>query len=132
MNLDPAALKLLASKMRSVLQEFEALLHEEPVVEHPSFEPLSAIPANQAVDVTKPGAYAYVRLTEEYKQLTAIIGNGKIRGEGDWAPWARLVKEWGWKNVIEAAKRTEPSKRWSTDVEQVMVDRKRSKQSAYV
>ena len=131
MNLDPAAIQALAGRLRTLASDLEILLRPEPVVEHPSFEPLPAIPANQAVDVTKPGAYAYVRLTEEYKQLTAIIGNGKIRGEGDWAPWARLVKEWGWKNVIEAAKRTEPSKRWSTDVEQVMVDRKRSKQSAY-
>ena len=131
MNLDPAALKLLASKMRSVLQEFEALLHEEPVVEHPSFEPLPAIPANQAVDVTKPGAYAYVRLTEEYKQLTAIIGNGKIRGEGDWAPWARLVQQYKWVNVIKGADRTEPSKRWPGEVEQVILNKIRSKQSAY-
>ena len=131
MNLDPAALKLLASKMRSVLQEFEALLHEEPVVEHPSFEPLSAIPANQAVDVTKPGAYAYVRLTEEYKQLTAIIGNGKIRGEGDWAPWARLVQQYKWVNVIKGADRTEPSKRWPGEVEQVILNKIRSKQSVY-
>ena len=131
MNLDPAALKLLASKMRSVLQEFEALLHEEPVVEHPSFEPLPAIPANQAVDVTKPGAYAYVRLTEEYKQLTAIIGNGKIRGEGDWAPWARLVQQYKWVNVIKGADRTEPSKRWPGEVEQVILNKIRSKQSVY-
>ena len=131
MNLDPAALKLLASKMRSVLQEFEALLHEEPVVEHPSFEPLSAIPANQAVDVTKPGAYAYVRLTEEYKQLTAIIGNGKIRGEGDWAPWARLVQQYKWVNVIKGADRTEPSKRWPGEVEQVILNKIRSNQSVY-
>ena len=131
MTLDPTALKLLASKMRSVLQEFEALLHEEPVVEHPSFEPLPAIPANQAVDVTKPGAYAYVRLTEEYKQLTAIIGNGKIRGEGDWAPWARLVKQYKWVNVIKGADRTEPSKRWPGEVEQVILNKIRSKQSAY-
>ena len=131
MNLDPAALKLLASKMRSVLQEFEALLHEEPVVEHPSFEPLPAIPANQAVDVTKPGAYAYVRLTEEYKQLTAIIGTGKIRGEGDWAPWARLVQQYKWVNVIKGADRTEPSKRWPGEVEQVILNKIRSKQSVY-
>jgi hypothetical protein len=129
--IDPTALKLLASKMRSVLQEFEALLHEEPVVEHPTFDPLPPIPANKEVDVTKPGAYAYVRLTEEYKQLTAIIGNGKIRGEGDWAPWARLVKQWGWTNVIKGSERTEPSKRWHTDVEQVLVDKKRSKTSQY-
>ena len=129
--IDPIALKLLASKMRSVLQEFEDLLHEEPVVEHPSFEPLPAIPADQAVDVTKPGAYAYVRLTEEYKQLTAIIGNGKIRGEGDWAPWARLVQQYKWVNVIKGADRTEPSKRWPGEVEQVILNKIRSKQSVY-
>ena len=126
--IDPTALKLLASKMRTVLQEFESLLHEEPVVEHPTFDPL---PARTDVDVTRPGAYAYVRLTEEYKQLTAIIGNGKIRGEGDWAPWARLVQQYKWVNVIKGADRTEPSKRWPGEVEQVILNKIRSKQSAY-
>jgi hypothetical protein len=131
MNLDPAAIQALAGRLRTLASDLEILLHEEPVVEHPSFEPLPAIPANQAVDVTKPGAYAYVRLTEEYKQLTAIIGNGKIRGEGDWAPWARLVQQYKWVNVIKGADRTEPSKRWPGEVEQVILNKIRSKQSVY-
>lgn len=80
---------------------------------------------------TAPGAWSYVKLEDNYRNLLSIIGSGKIRNETDYLPWGRLIAKWGWVNVLKGAEATEPSKRWSADVEQTIVNKKRSKESMY-
>ena len=130
MTLDPAAIQALAGRLRTLASDLEILLRPEPVVEHPSFD-APALPANLAVSVTNPGVWQYVKLTEEYRKLLAIIGNGKIKSETDWLPWGRLVEKWKWVNVIKGAEATDPVKRWPNEVEQTIVNKKRSKESLY-
>ena len=130
MNLTPGAISIIASRLRDIATELDDLLRTEPVVEHPSFD-APALPANPAVSVTNPGAWQYVKLTEEYRKLLAIIGNGKIRCETDWLPWGRLVEKWKWVNVIKGAEATDPVKRWPNEVEQTIINKKRSKESMY-
>ena len=128
MTLDPTTIQALAGRLRTLASDLEILLRPEPVVEHPDLGPL---PANPAVSVTNPGAWQYVKLTEEYRRLVSIIGNGKIRCETDWLPWGRLVEKWGWTNLTKGAAATDPVKRWPNHVEQTIVNRKRSKESIY-
>lgn len=128
MNLDPTAIQALAGRLRTLASDLEILLRPEPVVEHPDMGPL---PANPAVSVTNPGAWQYVKLTDEYRSLLAIIGNGKIKSEAHWLPWGRLVEKWGWKNLTKGAEATDPIKRWPNDIEQTILAKKRSKESMY-
>ena len=130
MTIDPAAIQALAGRLRTLASDLDILLRPEPVVEHPSFD-APALPANPAVSVTNPGAWQYVKLTEEYRRLVSIIGNGKIRCETDWLPWGRLVEKWGWTNLTKGAAATDPVKRWPNEVEQTIVNKKRSKESLY-
>ena len=130
MNLDPTAIQALAGRLRTLASDLEILLRPEPVVEHPSFD-APALPANPAVSVTNPGAWQYVKLTEEYRSLLAIIGNGKIKSEAHWLPWGRLVEKWGWKNLTKGAEATDPLNRWPGNIEQTIINKKRSKESLY-
>ena len=136
MNLTPGAISTIASRLRDIATELDDLLRTEPVVEHPSFD-APALPANPAVSVIHPGAWQYVRLTNEYKLFASIIGPNKIRCEADWMPWARILTKYksekrnGWGKLLWAAENTEPSKRWADQVEQVLLDKERSTKSIY-
>lgn len=74
--------------------------------------------------------YLTVRTMDEFKAINAKLG-GKIRKQDDWDTWYDMVKDWGWKNVLNAIDRTEPANRWPMNVLQVIHNAKRAKSNVY-
>ena len=125
------------AQCRQLLQEIESLLGSPDPTAAESDIMSTGVPAEKPRDYTAPGAWSYARLLPEYKELIAIIGAGKITRDDQWLPFGRMLMKYksskrnGWGKLLWAAEHTEPSKRWSQDIEQVLLDKERSMTSAY-
>lgn len=88
------------------------------------------MPSGNKVPEMNTKSFLDVRMSEQFKSLNALLG-GKIRHQADWDKWSSMVVSYGWKNVTTAASKIEPVKRWPDQVEQVIWDAKKAKQSQY-
>lgn len=93
-----------------------------------------AQPAPTAAPVhnyTAPGAWQYAKLLPEYRELIAVIGTNKIRTDGDWLPWGRLIQKYGWKWVRQAAESLDATQRWVDKIESVIAQARKAKGGEY-